>query len=105
MKRLYFLTLLAKNVWAVVLAKIGYGFWCTLKGLVAMMLGGIGSLPGAIIGGLFLGLVESNVINYLGAEYRDICTYLILLFILVVKPGGIMGSALLRDERDASERI
>ena len=82
-----------------------FGFWCTLKGLVAMMLGGIGSLPGAIIGGLFLGLIESNVINYLGAEYRDICTYLILLFILVVKPGGIMGSAILRDERAASERI
>ena len=82
-----------------------FGFWCTLKGLVAMMLGGIGSLPGAIIGGLFLGLIESNVINYLGAEYRDICTYLILLFILVMKPGGIMGSAILRDERAASERI
>ena len=52
-----------------------------------------------------LGLIESNVINYLGAEYRDICTYLILLFILVVKPGGLMGSAILRDERAASERI
>ena len=43
-----------------------FGLWATFKGLIAMMLGGMGSLPGAILGGLLLGVVEANALWYLG---------------------------------------
>ncbi|MDE0540095.1 MAG: branched-chain amino acid ABC transporter permease [Rhodospirillales bacterium] len=82
-----------------------FGLWSTFKGLVAMMLGGVGSLPGAIVGGLLLGFAEAHVTFYLGAEFRDILTFGLLLLILVLRPGGLMGVDVYRTGRLATERI
>jgi branched-chain amino acid transport system permease protein len=61
------------------------GMWSTLKGLLAMMLGGLGSLPGAVIGGLALGLIEAHSQWYLGPQLRDFLAYLLLFVLLAVR--------------------
>jgi len=66
---------------------IKFGMWAMLKGLVAMTLGGIGSIPGAVIGGLALGVIESNAQWYLGAEWRDIVAYGLLFAVLYWRRG------------------
>lgn len=69
------------------------GLSMTLKGLTAMMLGGLGSLPGAVWGGLALGIVETQSAWYFGSEYRDLVAYGLLLAVLIVRPGGLLGPA------------
>ena len=61
------------------------GMWATLKGLLAMMLGGLGSLPGAVIGGLALGLLEAHSQWYLGPQMRDLIAYLLLFVLLAAR--------------------
>jgi branched-chain amino acid transport system permease protein len=61
------------------------GMWSTLKGLLAMMLGGLGSLPGAVVGGLALGLIEAHSQWYLGPQLRDFLAYLLLFVLLAVR--------------------
>lgn len=61
------------------------GMWATLKGLLAMMLGGLGSLPGAVIGGLALGLIEAHSQWYLGPQLRDLIAYLLLFVLLAAR--------------------
>jgi branched-chain amino acid transport system permease protein len=63
----------------------------TGKGLVVMVLGGLGSLPGAIVGGLLLGVLEFEATWFLGATYRDILAFAILFLILVFRPQGLLG--------------
>ena len=82
-----------------------FGLWATFKGLIAMMLGGMGSLPGAILGGLLLGVVEAQSLWYLGNDYRDLSAYFLLFLILVIRPGGILGHARSEQERAASRRV
>jgi branched-subunit amino acid ABC-type transport system permease component len=82
-----------------------FGLWATIKGLIAMMLGGMGSLPGAILGGLVLGIVEAQSLWYLGNEYRDLSAYFLLFLVLIVRPGGILGHALSERERAAARRV
>jgi len=67
-----------------------FGMWATLKGLVAMMIGGLGSLPGAIVGGLLLGVVEMHSLWYFGPQVRDLSTYFLLFLVLVLRPGGLL---------------
>jgi branched-subunit amino acid ABC-type transport system permease component len=67
-----------------------FGLWATFKGLIAMMLGGMGSIPGAIVGGLFLGVVEAQSQWYLGTEYRDLAAFGVLFAFLVFRPGGLL---------------
>jgi branched-chain amino acid transport system permease protein len=62
------------------------GMWSTLKGMVAMMLGGLGSLPGAVAGGLALGLIEAHSQWYLGPQARDFIAYLLLFALLALRP-------------------
>lgn len=62
------------------------GMWSTLKGMLAMMLGGLGSLPGAIAGGLALGLIEAHSQWYLGPQFRDFIAYLLLFALLAARP-------------------
>lgn len=66
-----------------------FGMWATAKGLVAMMLGGLGSFSGAIAGGLALGLVEAVAQVWLGPQQRDLIALLLLLLVLVAVPGGL----------------
>lgn len=62
------------------------GMWSTLKGLLAMMLGGLGSLPGAVAGALVLGLVEAHSQWFLGPQLRDLIAYLLLFALLAIGP-------------------
>jgi branched-chain amino acid transport system permease protein len=62
------------------------GMWSTLKGMLAMMLGGLGSLPGAVVGGLALGLLEAHSQWYLGPQFRDFIAYLLLFALLALRP-------------------
>jgi branched-subunit amino acid ABC-type transport system permease component len=82
-----------------------FGLWATFKGLIAMMLGGMGSLPGAILGGLILGIVEVQSLWYLGNDYKDLSAYFLLFLVLIIRPGGILGHALSERERAAFRRV
>ena len=65
----------------------------TLKALSAIVLGGFGSLPGAVIGGLLIGLIEQYAGVYLPDGFKDIAAYLVLIAVLILRPRGIMGDA------------
>ncbi|TJZ79256.1 branched-chain amino acid ABC transporter permease [Rhodococcus oryzae] len=62
-----------------------------IKGFVALAIGGFGSLPGALIGGLTVGLVESYAALELGSEYSNIAVFVVLIAILMVRPAGLFG--------------
>jgi branched-chain amino acid transport system permease protein len=70
-----------------------FGMWATFKGLIAMMLGGLGSIPGALAGGLVLGVVEAQAQWYFGPQVRDLLTFAVLFLVLVLRPTGLMGEA------------
>lgn len=61
------------------------GMWSTLKGLLAMMLGGLGSLPGAVLGGLALGLLEAHGQWFFGPQARDLIAYALLFLLLAAR--------------------
>ena len=68
-----------------------------LKGFAAAILGGLGSFPGAIVGGLVLGLMESLGAGYLSSAYKDVIAFVIILVVLFFRPDGILGA--LRSDR------
>ncbi len=63
-----------------------------IKAFVAAVLGGIGSLPGAMLGGVLLGLCEEMVVGYISSTYRDALAFGILIVILLFRPAGLLGS-------------
>ena len=63
-----------------------------LKAFVAAVLGGIGSVPGAMAGGLLLGVIETFVTGYLSSTYRDAIAFVILVVILLYRPTGLFGA-------------
>jgi len=67
------------------------GFIAGIKAFVAAVLGGIGSIPGAVLGSLVLGWTESFFTGYVSSDYEDVFAFLFLVFILIFKPSGIMG--------------
>ncbi|MBI4969343.1 MAG: branched-chain amino acid ABC transporter permease [Rhodospirillales bacterium] len=70
-----------------------------LKGIAAMVIGGMGNIWGAILGGLLIGLIEVLSIAFFGANRADICVYGALLLLLVVRPEGLLGgSAIVREK-------
>ena len=62
-----------------------------LKAFIAAVFGGIGSIPGAMIGGLFIGIAETMVTAYGSSFYKDAIVYIILILILILKPAGLLG--------------
>jgi len=64
-----------------------------LKAFVAAVLGGIGNIPGAVVGGLVMGIAEVMVTGYLSPSYRDAIAFILLIVILLVRPAGIFGKA------------
>ncbi len=67
------------------------GFLAGIKAFVAAVLGGIGSIPGAVLGSFVLGLTESLGAGYISSDYEDVFAFIILAVILIVKPAGILG--------------
>lgn len=61
------------------------------KAFIAAVIGGLGSLPGAVVGGFMLGIVETLVTAYISATYRDLFSYLVMFVILIFLPNGLMG--------------
>lgn len=62
-----------------------------LKAFVAAVLGGIGNIPGAILGGLIMGVAETLTVGYLSSTYRDAITFVILVAVLLFRPTGLLG--------------
>lgn len=62
-----------------------------LKAFVAAVLGGIGILPGAVVGGIILGVIEALVAGFLSSTFRDAAAFAILILVLLVKPSGLFG--------------
>ena len=62
-----------------------------LKAFVAAVLGGIGNIPGAVLGGVLIGLAEQLTAGYISPDYRDAITFVILILVLMLKPEGLLG--------------
>jgi branched-chain amino acid transport system permease protein len=67
------------------------GFLAGIKAFTAAVLGGIGSLPGAMVGGLLIGLIEVFWSGYFSVEYKDVATFAILVMVLIFRPTGLLG--------------
>ena len=67
------------------------GFVAGVKAFTAAVLGGIGSLPGAMLGGLLIGLIETFWSAYFSVEYKDVAAFSVLIIVLIFLPTGIMG--------------
>lgn len=61
-----------------------------IKGLVAMIVGGVGSLRGAMLGAVLIGVSEAVAVTYLGSQARDVSVFLVLILVLSVRPGGLV---------------
>lgn len=75
------------------LVNYSIGYIAGIKAFTAAVLGGIGSIPGAMFGGILLGLVESLSAGYISSEYKDAYAFIILIIILLIKPSGLFGKA------------
>jgi branched-chain amino acid transport system permease protein len=67
------------------------GFLAGLKAFTAAVVGGIGSIPGAVIGGIVIGLCESFSLSYISTKYSDLIVFGILIITMLVRPAGIFG--------------
>ena len=72
------------------------GFIAGLKGFTAAVVGGIGSLPGAMLGGLVIGLAEAFSGGYLSTRFQDLYVFLILIAVILFRPTGLLGKADIR---------
>ena len=72
------------------------GFIAGLKAFTAAVVGGIGSLPGAMLGGLLIGLAESFVIGYISSTYANLLVFALLIVVMLIRPSGLLGRAQLQ---------
>jgi branched-chain amino acid transport system permease protein len=63
----------------------------TIKAMIASVIGGLGSLPGAVVGSLLLGMLETMISGYISSTYRDLFSFSLLIIILLFFPSGLMG--------------
>jgi branched-chain amino acid transport system permease protein len=75
----------------ITLTSYNVGTLLALKGFAAIMLGGIGSAMGAVVGGVLLGLFEAFAAGYLSASYKDAVAFIVILVVLVAMPQGLFG--------------
>ncbi len=68
------------------------GFTAGLKGFTAAVVGGIGNIPGAMLGGLLLGLAESLAVGFISPTYKDLIAFVVLIIVLLVRPTGLLGA-------------
>jgi branched-chain amino acid transport system permease protein len=65
--------------------------WITGKAYIAAVIGGLGSLPGAVVGGVLLGVLETFVSAYVSSVVRDVFSFSLLVLLLMVMPTGLFG--------------
>lgn len=78
-------------------AQLTMGFNIELKGLAVIIVGGMGSLKGAMVGGLILGLAEAFAVQYVGSSWRDVVAFGLLFGILLLRPQGLFGARRVRE--------
>jgi branched-chain amino acid transport system permease protein len=70
---------------------VGMGFTGTMNAFAAAVLGGIGSLPGAFVGGLLLGVIQALAVGYVASGYENTASFLVLIAVLILRPNGLFG--------------
>jgi branched-chain amino acid transport system permease protein len=75
-------------------ARFNIGFLPGIKAFTAAVLGGIGNIRGALLGGLLLGLLENYGAAFFGGEWRDVFAFVVLVLVLLVRPNGLLGETL-----------
>lgn len=73
------------------LAKVDMGFGAGLRAFTAAVLGGIGNVPGAMLGGVLIGLIEAFAAQTIGAAWADVVIFSLLVLVLVLQPAGLLG--------------
>ncbi len=73
--------------------KYNMGFIPGIKAFTAAVIGGIGNLRGAMLGGFLLGIVESLASGFISNAYRDVIAFIVLILVLIFRPGGLLGEA------------
>ena len=68
------------------------GYLAGIKAFTAAVLGGIGNIPGAMVGGILLGIFEGLGAGYLSSEWKNVFAFFILILILLFRPSGLFGS-------------
>ena len=69
------------------------GFIAGLKAFTAAVVGGIGSIPGAVLGGLLLGVAESFITGYISSTFTNLFVFALLIAVMLVRPSGLLGRA------------
>jgi branched-chain amino acid transport system permease protein len=77
------------------------GSLAILKAFVVVVLGGLGSVPGAILGGVVLGIVESVTVTYVTSQFKQLVAFGLLILVLVIRPAGLLGQRSLRADATA----
>ncbi len=72
------------------------GFNAGLKGFTAAVVGGIGNVPGAMLGGMLLGLVEAFAVGFISPAFKEVITFVVLIIILLIRPRGLLGTAVIQ---------
>ena len=69
----------------------GLGESLVIKGFAVLILGGLGSIPGAVVGGLILGISESLTAGYISSSYKDVIAFAVMIIVLLFRPEGLLG--------------
>ena len=72
---------------------VAIGFIAGIKAFTAAVLGGIGSIPGAVLGSYVLGMTEAFTTGYVSSDYEDVFAFSLLVLILIFRPAGLLGKA------------
>lgn len=72
------------------------GFILFIKGFAAAVLGGLNSIPGALVGGILIGLIESLAAGYIHTSFLEVSPFIVIMITLLIKPSGLMGSIVVR---------
>ncbi|MBL4874715.1 MAG: branched-chain amino acid ABC transporter permease [Rhodobacteraceae bacterium] len=71
----------------------GIGEGLVIKGFAVLILGGLGSIPGAIVGGIVLGVAEALAAGFISSAYKDVIAFAVMIIVLLVRPQGLLGKA------------